>query len=147
MTIVTQPRDGPYLLWLKNYPQLKGADARPEADPDGDRLSNLAELALGTHPRILSIPGSADPHAANAPRVRRAGNRLYLEYTIVRENLGTGPKAITVYPEQSTDLKSWSGAQQLILGDGAVSAFISLSEDPIQFLRLYVYDPTHYPWP
>jgi hypothetical protein len=56
-------------------------------------------------------------------------------------------KAITVYPAESTDLKSWSGAQQLILGGGAVSAFVSISDDPIQFLRLDVYDPTHYPWP
>ena len=147
VTVVTKPGDGPYLLWLKNYPELKGADARPEADPDGDRLSNLAELALGTHPGIPTFPGSPDPHAANAPQVRRNGNRLYLDYTLVWENLGTGPKAITAYPEQSTDLKSWSGAQQFILGGGAYSAFTSIGGDPVQFLRLYVYDPTEFSSP
>ncbi|MEN9676364.1 MAG: hypothetical protein RIS76_2260 [Verrucomicrobiota bacterium] len=147
VTIVTQPREGPYLLWLKNYPELKGSDARPEADPDGDRLSNLAELALGTHPGIRSVPGGTDPHAANALLFRRSGNRLYLDYTVERNNLGTGPRAISVSAEQSTDLESWSGAQQLILGGGAVSAFISISDDPMQFLRLYVYDPTHYSAP
>ncbi|MBL9176192.1 MAG: hypothetical protein JNL10_21800 [Verrucomicrobiales bacterium] len=147
VTIVTQPGDGPYLLWLKNHPELKGADARPEADPDGDRLSNLAELALGTHPGIPTFPGSLDPHAANAPIVRRSGNRLYLDYTLVRENLGTGPNAITADPEQSTDLKSWSGAQQFILGGGAYSAFTTIGGDPFQFLRLYVVDPTHFDGP
>lgn len=147
VTIVTRPGDGPYLLWLKNYPELKGADARPEADPDGDRLSNLAELALGTHPGVPTFPGSSDPHAANAPQFRRSGNRLYLDYTLAPDNLGTGPKAITAYPEQSTDLKLWSGAQQFILGGGAFSAFTSIGEDPAQFLRLYVHDPTEFPGP
>ncbi len=145
VTIISKPLDGPYKIWLKNYPELTDANARPEADPDGDGLANLIEMALGTHPLIRSVTGSADPKAANAPHIRRSDNRLYMDYTVVSANLGTGSKTVQVNAEESTDLQSWSGAQKLILGSGSASAFISVSTTPSKFLRLIVYDPASYP--
>ena len=73
----------------------------------------------------------------------RKSNRVYMDYDVVSTNLGTGPKAIQVFAEESTDLKTWSGAVRLILEEG-YSAFISINS-PQKWLRLRVTDPADYP--
>ena len=144
VTIGSKPPDGPYLIWLKNYPSLKGVDARPDADPDGDHLSNLAELALGTNPLIPSQRGGADPNATDAPFAHFGDGSLYMDYSIASANLGTGPNQIQVTAEESNDLHSWSGAARLILGGGRTSAFTSVSGSNQKWLRLIVTDPSNY---
>lgn len=142
VTIVRQALPGPYEIWLKRYPALVGSDADRGADPDHDGLPNLLELALGTDPLVPTEPGGADPNAAHAPRFyHQPGKRISMDYTIVPENLGEGVKRIRVTPQQSTDLRLWEGAIQLILGDNASTSYISVSADPKKWLRLWVQDP------
>jgi len=139
--LVSQPVDGPYDVWRRRYPALQGADAARTADPDQDGLPNLLELAVGTHPLLDSRPAGADPDRERAPRFTRRPREIRLDYTVADTHLGTGPRAIVVSPQESSNLRSWDGAQILILGDGAYTAFIAIGSDPAKWLRLLVQDP------
>jgi len=91
VTITSQPLPGPYQTWLAGYPSLTGLQAARTADPDGDGLPNLVELAPGPNPTVRNFPGSSGPRQANVPAFRRVGNRLYMDCNVISANLGAAP--------------------------------------------------------
>lgn len=89
----------------------------PGADPDGDQLKNLLELALGGDPRVAS------------PALRPAGSLQVLEvggqagnYLTVTFTRRLGLPGVTAVAEFSSDLVDWSDAGELVSavahGDG-----------------------------
>jgi hypothetical protein len=142
VTIVSEPLPGPYQTWLAGYPSLTGAQALRTADPDGDGLPNLVELALGINPTLANAPGSGDPNQSHVPIYQRIGNRLHLFYDTVPGNLGTGFRRISVFPQESENLLTWDGAIQIIGGgDEGREAYINITPGRKKWIRLYVYDP------
>jgi hypothetical protein len=121
---------------------LSGAAAGRLADPDGDSLVNLVELALGLDPTLSSAPNGFDAARSRAPEVIQTSNRLTLAYSVATANLGTGPFRISVQPQESTDYLLWDGTQTFILGNGEFEAFTSIVTGQKRALRLLVVDPS-----
>ena len=103
------------------------ADQRqPEDDAEGDRLNNLIEFALDLDPNLPS----------RLPTPRQDSGELIYEFRLNPDALDM----ITVTPERSSDLSTWSP-----VGEGAISSLpgnriqVRLSQSPIpEFLRLRV---------
>jgi len=141
VTITSQPLPGPYQTWLAGYPSLTGLQAARTADPDGDGLPNLVELAPGPNPTVRNFPGSSGPRQANVPAFRRVGNRLYMDCNVISANLGAAPpRTISVDAQQSSDLRTWDSAIRLIGGAG-YNAYITITPGEKKWILLMVYDP------
>lgn len=99
LVVTAQPAAGEplYADWVaSNYPGL--SDPSPEADPDGDGISNFLEYAFG-----LQLDS---PDAALAPRaVASSGSGSPLQWEFVREREG-----IRYIVESSGSLGDWSDA-------------------------------------
>lgn len=91
----------PYQCWLADFPQLAGAAALPDADPDGDGHSNLAELAFGTDPLTKN-------ESALASRAVSGGwqTDVWLD-TAALAGCGTG-RTVEVQWQASPDLQFWT---------------------------------------
>jgi hypothetical protein len=141
VAITNAPLPGPYQAWLAAHPSIPPLQSARDSDPDGDQFPNLVELALGTDPMIPNGAGSADPNQSHAPVYVRQGNELQMLYILATENLGTGPRRISVFPQESSDLKSWDSAAVIIDGSQTTTAFIRVTKGQRKWLRLFVYDP------
>ncbi len=124
-----------YDAWAARTMSTLGAAQRdPEADPDADGLTNLAEYALGTDPRTASSPFT----------VSRDGNRLTLTYT--RNPLADPDLVIT--PQISGELGTWLSGDNVLIhsyvgSNGTVETWQVQDIDPItagqrRFLRLVI---------
>jgi hypothetical protein len=88
----------------------------PDADADGDLVSNFAEFVFGTSPR----DSAARPSSPRGGLMANGDGNSYITVTIT---IATEPRAITFSGESSTDLASWAGAtvervSETPLGDG-----------------------------
>jgi len=138
------PSDAAYTLaeqWRRDHftPQERALAALigDDADPDGDGLLNLFELAAGSDPRS---PGAALPFP-----VFIAGPQRTLTLTFQRGKSSTAQNAVAVTPESSADLETWSTAGIVTAPTGAqtpdaveMRASISVTGEAEHFLRLRV---------
>ena len=111
--------DQPYLDWIAGFPLA--ADGVDE-DPDGDRLPNLIELALGTPPHLHSSPLSGTWSPGNA---------------LTWSPDPTAARYLTLGAEESSTLNQWTPVPKARLTsnpDGTLSASPAVAPD--SFLRL-----------
>jgi predicted esterase len=104
-----------YAAWTSEQ-TLNGAEALPEADPDEDRFSNLAEYFLGTNPKQSSLAGTptADLWTSDGER--------YLTIAFQRKVEATD---VSVEVERSTDLVHWSTVGTIVNGVPSGEGFLS----------------------
>ena len=129
----TAPPD-PYPRWLAAFPTLAGANALETADPDGDGLVNLAELALGTSPIAPTSRRSLTPRAtATGWEVETLLDRDALE------SIGEGTPLEVIW-QSSRDLQTWQPASAAyIRRESALSLErLSLTRDDPPFVRLLI---------
>ncbi len=50
------PASASFAAWIVLHPELTGTNALPEADPDGDTLSNETEFRVDTDPALATVP-------------------------------------------------------------------------------------------
>jgi hypothetical protein len=98
---MSAPSD-PYSNWLAAWPALTGASAASSADPDGDGLPNLAELAFGGNP-------FGSDASQGMLRLLPAPDGWHVEATLDRDALDAldGDTAIEVEWQLSRDLRQW----------------------------------------
>lgn len=97
-----------YAMWLKDHfspgvlddPQLMATDWGPSADPESDGMVNAMEFYSGGN------PWSADAGSLFSPSMENAVPAIRL-----RRSLRAG--GITIIPEVSTNLSSWSARPEL----------------------------------
>ena len=141
-----EPRDT-FARWQEQ--NFSAADAAnpavggPNADPDGDGLSNLLEYALGTSPR-QATPG------AIVTGVQSLAGQSYLTLTYHQLEYSAD---LAYQPQASTDLVHWQAATPPEVvssatdnGDGTETTVVRdahpLGTFPRRFLRLQVTVPT-----
>lgn len=131
----------PYTRWLADWPALAGPSAAETADPDGDGVPNLAELAFGAHPLRPDL-------ARAALRLRRAAGGWQIEATLDRGALEDlyGGASLEVTWQLSYDLRSWQPGppSEFIRQEGRFSVEGILLEpgDP-PFARLAIRRPDY----
>jgi hypothetical protein len=129
----------PYDEWVQGY-GLSGADAEPMANPDGDKLDNLSEYALGGNP--------TDPLDVGMTPIQSFysdGGGDWMGYVYPKR---TDPNSgISYYIEVNTDLiyGDWTNANYEVTGIGfidlefnAVTNRIPTDVEIEQFIRLVV---------
>jgi hypothetical protein len=127
---------GNYSSWISGYGLSQNS---PNDDPDGDRISNLLEYALGGHP----AQSSSDLLPVLTTSVQ--GGNSYPTLTVQKNPAATG---LTYEVEVSSDLRSWSRgpASITVLSESATSLVVrdntpSNAAEPQRFLRLKVSQP------
>ena len=115
--------------WRKSYftsPEQAAGMSNENADPDSDNLPNLAEYALGTHPRQFTPPlvGTRD------------GNGFSLVFT-----RPAGLPDVTYQAESSENLGAWSPVPLEVLESGPIETLrardpLTLGNPAQRFLRL-----------
>jgi hypothetical protein len=112
-TILNPPATG-FGAWISGYFPSGGENAAPDADPDGDGLSNLLEYAFGLDPLVANRQGG--------PEARLGSDRLQLKF---RRNLNADDVNYRVLA--SVDLLNWTeiaaatgGASFVLSGAGGI---------------------------
>ena len=103
---------------------LSGSTALPEADPDGNGVTNLLEYAVGIPHGVVPIGGLPTP--------ARIGDALSLTYRKVQTD-------VTYVPEWSDDLTVWNTIGITVTGNGVYeTASVPINADRCGFMRLQV---------
>lgn len=125
---------GSFAAFINQYPSLSGDDALPEADPEGDGLSNRLEQWLDRNPTEQEFEAPLS--------IAVEGNNLELNYTYDSTTLDS-----TLSLLSSEDLTQWDPvtvAEDHITEDGdlrEVNLPIGSNEPASQFYRLQVTTP------
>jgi len=126
----------PYDFWAaENFTraQIAAGDAAVNADPDGDQIVNLGEIALGTDPTLAdasSVFGAGN--LSGLSLVEAAGNQ-YLQMTLDKSALSGG---VWYCVQVSSDLTTWSPSPAV---PGDQSAYAILEDSAT---RLVIRDNT-----
>jgi hypothetical protein len=100
--------------WLGQHPNL--SNPAPDADPDGDGISNLLEYVLGGDP--------SRPDSNNAPRVAVGNGNMTLPF----QRPDTAETAdVSLSVETSTDLVTWQ--QSYVITPGPPAPQVSIQEN------------------
>ncbi|MEZ5327742.1 MAG: lamin tail domain-containing protein [Verrucomicrobiales bacterium] len=101
----------------------------PNADPDDDTAVNLVEYALGMTPTVAEPSGLPSVSTGAGP--------------IVVMTYRPNPDAndLTLIPESSTDLTSWTTVSAVSTGNDTVTATVSATDGQPIYLRLRVSKP------
>lgn len=98
-----RPEAVPMNVWLARLFPENAAKAHPDADPDGDGLSNRLEYFLGTDPNRASSLGR--PEMTVGPQT-------------IRLALNRNPHAVSTFVlESSEDLETWKPAAADVIAD------------------------------
>jgi len=129
----------PYDEWVQGY-GLSGADAEPDADPDGDGLDNLSEYALGGNP--------ADPLDVGMTPVQSfysdvAGD--WMDYVYPKRSDPNSGISYTMEVNDDLIYGTWTNANYQWMGTGiidsefnAVTNRIPTDAEDDQFIRLRI---------
>lgn len=134
LNLTTSPPPDPYPRWIANFPTLTGSAALETADPDGDGLPNLTELALGTSPVSAASRRSLTPRAtATGWEVDALIDRDALE------SIGEGTPLELLW-QTSSNLQHWQPANAAyIRREGALTLErLTLTRDDPPFVRLLI---------
>jgi hypothetical protein len=129
-TEVTFPIAGiGYAQWAAGIPGF--TDNAPDADPDGDGISNLMEYLQGSDPMV---PGTFDMTSTELTPTE-------VQFTYRRSLTATG---VTLGVEWSTDLQTWTstgvsyGPSQIVGNNYEATAYVPLAGNAAIFTRLRV---------
>jgi hypothetical protein len=125
--------------WLGGFPGLGGATA-PDADPDGDRIPNLIEYALG-----------GDPLQGDFQRLPRQSmtNVNGLDYLTLSADRNPAASDLTFSVEVSSDLQNWYSGDvyTTVLSAPGDAVFTARDNTPLsggtprRFIRLKISKP------
>lgn len=130
-TFLVLPAADPWTQWTSGF-AWGSRDPSPAADPDGDRLANLLEYALGLHP----LEPSAGPSCA----IRRADGADRLTLTFRR----TADPDLRYEVFATGDLADWGQPFWTSTGVGNVAGEVMVSDPepsggrPARFMKLKV---------
>jgi hypothetical protein len=94
--------------WLARFPGFSGPNADPMRDPDGDGLPNLGEWALDKDPLTSTAANHVTLGRVVAPDP--ANGNANENWVSVQFHRRTDTAQLTVVPEESSDLKTWTTA-------------------------------------
>ena len=137
--VLTLASSATFTSWMDSFTFAPGANTTPTGDPDGDGLSNAAEMVLGGNP-------ASGMDAALAPTLERvttdlgAGSVDYILFTFRRSNLSVAA-AVSSNVQFGSDLSGWTTAVDgeagvKILVDADFS-FVPASPDTAR-VRVYI---------
>lgn len=121
----------PYFYWRQLYPEWDDILDDPNADPDGDGLSNLMEMAVGRHPGLWNAPPYIiEPLSPPSPAGYKLWPNIY-DYGYLTGPTGCQPFMLTM--ERSRDLQTWQGTGPVTSGSIEVPV-----GDPLPYVRFRV---------
>lgn len=136
LNLATSAPPEPYARWLADWSALTGPAAAETADPDGDGLTNLAELAFGSNPLMPDAP-------AGVLRIVPADGGVQIEASLDRNALESlnGGTPLEATWQLSRDLQTWQPGppSQFIRREGRFSIErITLRSGDPPFARIIV---------
>ncbi len=112
--------------------QITAGSSGPASDPDGDGISNIAEMAMGTSPTAANTNNPFNAIAGSTILVQNGADK-YLQASFGRGNMNPG---VWVTAQFSSDLNSW----QPTIPQPGTSAIYDVVEDSLS--RFTVRDKT-----
>ncbi len=129
----------PYDEWVQGY-GLTGADAEPDANPDGDKVDNLSEYALGGNPT-----NALDQGISPAYELYTDGGGDWMDYVYPKRSDPNSGISYTMEVNDDLIYGIWTNANYQPMGTGiidsefnAVTNRIPTDVEDEQFIRLRI---------